>query len=340
MITTLKRFAASATPSKQSEFSRATWKLTSYYVVSTFFILLVSSTLILVLFAPPESRLTFEPEIDEALIAHNEWSLFEFREHLVAVLAITDLLILIVVTIFAYFFAKRTLLPIEAVYERQKKFMSDVAHELRTPLSVMRAGSDVVLSNERSPADYREYIQDVQDETARLANLTNQLLLLLRGENDVNLTKTEIDLAVLARHEIERFKPYATEHAVSLTIETQGSVKLSADKERLVQLLQNLIKNAIDYNKAGGTVTVSVHDNGPEVTLTVSDTGCGIDETAQKHIFERFYKSDSARTHTTQSGAGLGLSIVKEIVTLHQGTIAVHSTPGSGTTITINFPRK
>lgn len=343
MTDTLKQFVEWVTASNQSEFTKARLRLTAYYVVSTFFILFVSSIAILVLFTPtvppqiPATTLPYFTDSDTVAV-HESWSLVEFREHLPSVLAVADMVVLIFVSMLSYFFAGRTLRPIEETYRRQEQFVGDVAHELRTPLSVMKAGGSAILRKDHTTHEYRTYITDMNEEVDRLTRLTNQLLLLLSAQTPKEATHISVDVSDLATRVVKRYQGYAEEHGVVLTVEAQSGVSVAVSSDDLTQILQNLIKNAIDYNRKGGTVVVSIQSTQRKAEIVVADTGIGMEPAVVPRVFDRFYKADTARSQDATSGTGLGLSVVSELVQTHGGTIDIASAPGEGTTIALTFP--
>ena len=138
---------------------------------------------------------------------------------------------------------------------------------------------------------------------------------------------------------MRRFQPYATEHRIALTATITEDVLLTIHKDDYIQILQNLVKNAIDYNKKNGKVIVSLRRTNKNVVLTVTDTGIGIEEEAQQRVFSRFTKIDSARKQDTTAGSGLGLAIVKEVVSQYGGSISLSSTPSEGTEIIVTLPQ-
>jgi len=330
----LKQFEVSATASKQSNFGYATIRLTAYYVVSISLILAFSSLLVITLFS-------IQPDLPQVAVPepeHSEFSRYEFREHLTSVLFITDVIVLVVVGILAFFFARKTLSPIKTVYELQTKFVSDVAHELRTPLAVMKAGTETILRKDRTAEEYRSFIKDEHDEIDRLTRLSNQLLFLL-SEDTKHSPTSEVNITNLLIRQTERYRTYADSQGVTLEVISAPEVSLTTHEDLLIQLIQNLIKNAIDYNQKGGLVRVSLTVKKSSLDIVISDTGIGISEADQSRIFDRFYKANQARTSGTHTGSGLGLSIVKRIVDTLGGTISVNSSLGHGSIFTVPLPR-
>jgi two-component system sensor histidine kinase CiaH len=339
MINILKLSGELGTALSRDKFFRATIKLTIFYVLSTAVILFISSAAVLFIFAPSETELPSREEGWEEEIPHDEWSVDEIREHLPSVVTLVDITILLIVSIFSYYFAKRTLAPIESMHKQQTQFMGDVAHELRTPLAVLQAGADVLAKKQRSAAEYQEFITDVQEETGRLTRLTNQLLELLKTEQVVTQDFKAVDVSELVTAEIKRFIPYAAHIEVTIEGTISPRILLAVPADSFTQILQNLLKNAIDYNKPHGEVSVTLKESESNVCLEVTDTGIGIEPLKQKLLFERFVKVAQARTQTSTSGAGLGLSIVKALVLNIGGEIKLQSTPGIGTSVTVYIPK-
>ena len=334
----LKQSEVWATALKQDKFRFATLKLTFFYVLSTAVILFVSSVAILLIFAPPETEIPFSLDAVEMEVEHDDWSVYELREHLAMVILVVDTLVLLVVASISYSFARRTLLPIKEMQEAQQRFMSDTAHELRTPLSVMQIGADTMLRKERSTDEYQSFITDVQAEASRLTRLSNQLLHLLQSDHKEIIQIRRVNISHLIGAEVKRFAAYAKEHDVSLISHVPADIVIETNADGLIEVLQNLLKNAIDYNRKDGTVTISTESKNDSVKITVQDTGVGIPVNQHEIIFNRFTKADSARTQNEKSGAGLGLAIVKSLVTKLGGTIHLESTKSVGTTITLILP--
>ncbi len=334
----LKQSEAWGIALKQDKFRFATLKLTFFYVLSTAAILFFSSVAILLIFAPPETEIPFAPDAIEMEVEHDDWSAYELREHLSMVIFLVDTLVLLVVASISYSFARRTLSPIKEMQETQAQFMSDTAHELRTPLSVMQIGADTMLRKERSADEYQDFITDVQVEAGRLTRLSNQLLHLLKSDDIELAQSSRINISNLITTEVKRFAAYAKEYGVSLISQVPTDIIIETNADSLIEVLQNLLKNAIDYNRKDGTVTISTESKNDSVKITVQDTGIGIPAKQQEIIFNRFTKVDSARTQNEKSGAGLGLAIVKSLVEKLNGTIHMDSTEYIGTTITISLP--
>jgi heavy metal sensor kinase len=227
---------------------------------------------------------------------------------------------------------------IEQAFQRQRQFTADAAHELRTPLSIMQTGLDVTLSHSRSVSEYRSALVSIQEEVQRLSHLANTLLMLARADTrELPLELKEVDLCLLLNTVVEQFGSVADEKHITLTQEVAPSLRLEGDEDRLIQIIFNLIDNAVKYTPEGGRVRVSAQIIRQRVEIKVEDTGPGIPLEEQTRVFDRFYRMDTARNRN-QGGFGLGLAIAKRIVDLHRGSIHVISAVGQGTQFVVTLP--
>lgn len=325
--------------SKLNEFSRATWRLTSFYLLGIFIILSLSSATLYILFTsgtPVPSLLTWSYH---SAITTDQFNSHELFEHLSDSIIFVNLLIFFSFAVAAYFFARRTLKPIETMYKKQEQFVGDVAHELRTPLTVMKSGAETILRKPRSVPEYHEFITDSLEEINRMSRLTNDLLYVLAQTNQPPKLMSRTNLVALITEVCKYYQTYASERRVRLTTKLPDEAWLSIIPDSFVRMVHNLIKNAIDYNRPDGMVTVTLHDALDSVSLTIIDTGIGMNQGDTTLVFDRFYKTDTARQSHPNSGTGLGLSIVKEIVQLHHGTINLTSLSNQGTTVTVWLPK-
>lgn len=229
---------------------------------------------------------------------------------------------------------------LDEAFSRQRRFVADASHELRTPVSAIRSMTDVALLHEKTPAEYVGVLWDVNAEAERLSRLISDLLALARAdEGQTPLERRPLRLDLIAADVAAVSTLLATEKSIRLTVETSGPVVVLGDADRLLQAVLNLLHNALTYTPAesGGSVTVRVVAKGDMALLSISDTGIGIEPEHLPYIFERFYRADPARIHS-YGGSGLGLSIVNWVVGAHGGFVAVESQPGSGSTFTIRLP--
>ena len=222
--------------------------------------------------------------------------------------------------------------------DRQQQFVADAAHELRGPLAAMRSLVEVAVSHDRSPAEYRETLEEVLEEMRHLSSLANAMLTLAEaGGDDATTTCEDLDLAAVVRQTAAMFAGVAEERGVRITVDA-APVVLPGSAAQFRQVLGNLLDNGIRFTPPGGTVSVRLAADADRALLTVRDSGEGIAAGHIARIFDRFYKTDPARSRHDGRSGGLGLPICKAIVERHGGTIAVASGVGQGTTVTVALP--
>lgn len=233
----------------------------------------------------------------------------------------------------------RTFDRLQSAFERQTRFTADASHELRTPLSVILAHADLALSRERTPDEYRTTLDTCRKASRRMKSLIDGLLTLARFDADAaDLQWDDVDLEPLVRDCLDLVKPLAAERQIALSAELKPTV-LRGDRERLAQVVTNLLTNSIRYNRDGGRVCVAVFSDKNAAVVSVSDTGIGISAEELPRIFDRFYRVDKVRSRTDGS-SGLGLSICQTIVNSHGGTITARSELDVGTTFEVRLPIK
>jgi heavy metal sensor kinase len=227
---------------------------------------------------------------------------------------------------------------LEGAFRRQRQFTADASHEMRTPLTTIKGQVEVALCKPRGPAAYRDVIQTVNEEVDRLIRLVGLLLTLARADTgQIPISAEAVNLPDLVASALEQQNPAAREKGIALSIAGSPAVTLKADEDLLLQLLLNLLDNAIKYTPQGGQVTVGWNLHGRQVELWVRDTGIGIASEHLPHLFDRFYRVDKARSRA-EGGAGLGLSICRWIAEAHGGSISAASAPGQGTTFRVVLP--
>lgn len=228
---------------------------------------------------------------------------------------------------------------LDEMFTRQRRFVADASHELRTPIAAIRSKTDVALLQIDLPDEYSTVLHDINLETVRLSHLINDLLALARGdEGQTRFEQEPVQLDNLAEMVAANAEPLAEERKVDLQVRTSGPVTILGDEARLIQMIINLVDNAILYSNPGGRVTLTVKNTRTHATLIVQDTGIGIAPEHLPHIFERFYRADPAHVRTERGSSGLGLSIVAWIIQAHKGTITVESQKGRGTTFIVALP--
>jgi signal transduction histidine kinase len=227
---------------------------------------------------------------------------------------------------------------IDDAFERQRRFTGDAAHELRTPLSMMRSQVDFALARPRSDAFYQDALQRLDDDVDRMTGLVSTLLTLARADaGQLPLEPVPFDVADTVELVVEQYTPIAAEAGITLRGEP-AMAPLVADEALLVQVLVNLIDNALAHTPAGGVVTVGCGMGDCHIRLWVSDTGEGIAPEHQDRVFDRFYRVDAGRSRE-RGGTGLGLSICQTIVEALNGSISLASEPGRGTCVDILLPK-
>lgn len=230
----------------------------------------------------------------------------------------------------------RMLSSLEESFQRERRFTSDASHELRTPVAVILAYTEGLLADSALPAEDREKAETILRECRRMQRMIAQMLTLTRAQEGrypvemerICLNDVMEGVSLAAAEQAER-------QGVSLRFAAEEKIMFTADQSLVTQLLLNLIENAVKYGRPGGTVICRASREGEWARLSVADDGVGISEENLPHIFERFFRADTARDRT---GTGLGLSIVQWIVNLHGGEIHVKSRLGEGTEFTVRLP--
>lgn len=237
------------------------------------------------------------------------------------------------------YLARRAMRPISRAFEQQQAFVADAAHELRTPLAVLRANAELI---ERLPDISREELTSeiggIVGEVDEMSRLVSDLLDLARadaGRLIVNAAPANLGRAVCET--VTSMTALAEAGGLALSCRAQESVIAKIDRERIRQLTRTLVDNAISYTARGGRIDVSVERRADLAIIEVRDTGVGIRPEDQPHVFRRFYRADDARARSN-GGAGLGLSIADAVVAAHHGRISLTSAPDQGTTIRVHLP--
>ncbi|MCO7127375.1 HAMP domain-containing histidine kinase [Sporolactobacillus shoreicorticis] len=245
----------------------------------------------------------------------------------------------LVSVIVGFFLARRALRPVEKAWDRQNRFVADASHELRTPLSIIQLKIEGLLRRPRQKVqEVGEDIAVMLDETRRLSKLVGNLLTLARSDaNRLEVSLAPLDLGAVLRKVTEPFSEMAEVEKKSFILDgADDPIYINGDEQRVHQLVVILLDNAMKFTPKGGAITVVCTRENKFARLSVFDSGCGISEQDVKHIFDRFYQVDSARTG--QKGTGLGLSIAEWIVAKHRGKIDVESELGKGTTFSVRLP--
>jgi two-component system heavy metal sensor histidine kinase CusS len=227
---------------------------------------------------------------------------------------------------------------LEEAFQRITRFSADIAHELRTPLQVLRGEAEIALGQARSLDDYRQVLGSGLEEYGRLAKLIDSLLFLARADNpEMHIQREPLDLVHELSNAVGFYEPLAAEKSVNLASEVAAGTTATLDRTLLQRALGNLVANAIAHTPPRGSVVVRARRENHRVVVEVKDSGAGIAPEHLPHIFDRFYRADVART-TSAGRTGLGLALVKSIAELHNGTVEIESQLDAGTTVRLVFP--
>lgn len=223
--------------------------------------------------------------------------------------------------------------------DSRQEFVSNVSHELKTPITSMKVLADSLLGQEDVPVElYREFMEDIAAEIDRENKIITDLLALVKMDKKVTeMNVTEVNMNDLTEVILKRLRPIARKRDIEVTFESIRPVKATVDEVKISLVLSNLVENAVKYNKENGWVKVVLDADHQYFTLTVSDSGMGIPEEALDHIYERFYRVDKSHSREI-GGTGLGLAITRSAVLMHRGSIQVESVPGEGTSFIVKIP--
>jgi heavy metal sensor kinase len=230
------------------------------------------------------------------------------------------------------------LVRLETGVRDKRRLVANASHELQTPLAVMRTELDVYLATTDLPPDAVEVLESVREESDRMSRIVRNLLTLARfDDGNLTLLKEHLDLRELAEEAVASLAEFAKERRVSVTVEGDSALA-PADPEYIRLVVANLLENAIKYSGSDTEVHILTSNDDDEAILEVADTGQGIPASAIPHLFDRFFRVESARA-AENSGSGLGLAITKEIVEVHGGRIEIESELNVGTRFTVHLPK-
>ena len=223
--------------------------------------------------------------------------------------------------------------------DSRNEFVSNVSHELKTPLTSMKVLADSLLLQEDAPVElYKEFMGDMSEEIERENKIINDLLSLVKMDKTANTMNIKSEnMNELIEKILKRLRPIAATRNIELVYESFRPVTTEVDEMKISLAISNLVENAIKYNKENGWVHVSLNADHKNCYIEVADSGIGIPAEAQEHIFERFYRVDKSHSREI-GGTGLGLAIARSAVVMHRGAIKVFSQPSEGTTFTVRIP--
>lgn len=265
----------------------------------------------------------------------------ESKHHLAVILLFINSGIFFIVGTLSYFLAGKTLEPIHEMIEEQNRFISDASHELRTPLTALKSSLEVDLRDKNLTLETAKKTMEASiEDVNNLQYLSDSLLQLSQYEKPVLHVKFEkVSLKQVIAEAVKKVSVLAKNKNITIKSSSiSANINVNANKYALIDLFVTLLDNAIKYSDTKTVVAVSVKKSDKSVLISVKDQGIGIAKKDLSQIFNRFYRSDAARSKGEVSGYGLGLSIAKKIVDQHKGTIAIESQLKKGTTITVGLP--
>ena len=261
----------------------------------------------------------------------------ESNGHLRLELFYYNLLILVISTIGSYFFAKKSLEPIEKAMEAQNHFTADASHELRTPLTALRSEIEVALRDKNITLnESKKLLSSNLEEINKLESLSSALLKLAREQDNSTKKFHKVSLEEIIIDAYEKVAPLAEKKSIEFNNEL-ADISVLGDRQSLTELFVILLDNAIKYSPDGSKIRIAIKQYNNKAIVHVADHGVGIKASDLPYIFNRFYRADSSRAKDKVDGFGLGLSIAKHIVELHHGTISVESRPGHGSEFTVKL---
>ncbi len=278
-----------------------------------------------------ERRLQRVPSIDTEVIEESE-------NRLIAILSLINLGILVVSAGAGYFLAGRTLRPIKEMVDEQSRFITDASHELRTPLTSLKSEIEVNLRDkDLSLNNAKKLLQSNLEEVNNLQYLSDNLIKLTQYQKGNGENFEQVNLLQISESAIRKVTNIAKNKNIAIKNQIQDQT-FRADKQSLIELFVVFLDNAIKYSANGKTVTLSAKKPDGFLQIEIKDQGIGIDESEIPHLFDRFYRADKSRAKSDVSGYGLGLSIAKQIIDKHHGSIKVISQINKGTTFFIKLP--
>jgi heavy metal sensor kinase len=233
---------------------------------------------------------------------------------------------------------ERMLDRLDRAFDQQRRFTADASHELRTPIAMLVSRAGLALERPRAEQDYVRILGEIRDDSLRMSRIVNDLLTLARADASEFVGPVEpLDTGELIAAVVDSMRSLAAERGVNLEMRVEQSPVVIGDQTRLMQLLINLIDNALGHTPAGGTVRISSDARAASAVIKVTDTGCGIASEHLPHVFERFFRGDRD-TFRQRAGAGLGLALCLSIARAHGGDIHITSEVSHGTEVTVRLP--
>lgn len=332
-------------------FQNARIKLTAWYVLIIAIISVLFSIAIYVTVNRELERLEHSQIVRQlqwqrlgpgpAIAMPDDIDVSEVRFRIIMTLGLVDASIVLLSSLAGYFLAGRTLAPIAEMVDDQNRFIADASHELRTPLTSLKSEIEVTLRDKKiGLRDTKALLVSNLEEVNKLQNLSDNLIKLTQYHKvNGNMTFKEESIKNIISESMSKVSGVAKAKKIKI-ISNVKDTKIEVEKNTLTELFVILLDNAVKYSGKGKKVTVESSKTDGHIIVKVADQGIGITKEDVPHIFERFYRGDKSRTKSDTDGYGLGLSIAKEIVSKHNGSIAVESDSGKGTIFSVKLPVK
>lgn len=319
---------------KRDEFLIARFRLALYYSLTAMIILgglsiILYKVILSNLAQTISENIFFNPNVAKAILD-------KAQDILLNRFITIDAFIMFFVVVLGFILTEKTLNPIKSNMEKQKRFIADASHELRTPIAVVISGLEVNLNNKKLDlAGARKTLEETLEEMKEFSKLSNSLLDISKYDRAVCLECEPIVINELLKNIVEKSKNLA--HLKNIKIETkiENEAKIIGDRAELSRVFFNILDNAIKYTNSGGIILVSDKISSDKYILSVDDNGIGIEKNILEKIFEPFFRGDASRNTI---GAGLGLTLSKKIIENHKGTISIKSELNKGTNVIISLP--
>lgn len=261
----------------------------------------------------------------------------EFNARFQQRVIIFDVVILIIATFVSYFLSGKTLEPIQKMMEEQNHFAADVSHSLRTPLTTIGLEIEAFMRASKPKSPTVKLLTSIKEEVLHMTHITQGLLTLVRTQNHQTAPTEKINLSELVTKTTDQMRPIIINHQQSITTKTQTKKQIivNGNLDQIKQVIIILLENAIKYNKPKGKIAVSLKAQPQKAVIEITDSGLGIDKKEIPLITQRFYRASNQKT---TKGTGLGLSIAQKIISSHNGSFAIKSKLGKGTSCTVFLP--
>jgi signal transduction histidine kinase len=253
-------------------------------------------------------------------------------------IVIVSSIIILITLLFGYIVAKLTLVHTRSALVSQKQFVGNIAHELRTPLSILKTNAEVALFDDRITKDMKNLLHSNVEELDRASHIIDNLLSLSTLMRPERMAFEDVDLGDIVDVSLKKLEPLREQKKIDIDVQKAEFRMVRGNVTALEQIVTNLLKNAMNYNRTEGHISIRIEPTYKgHIELTIRDAGVGIPRSDLFHIFEPFYRAEQSRSRQS-GGSGLGLTIVSELLKLHQGKISIQSIQGRGTTVTVLLP--